>query len=106
MFERRKEKAEIDVRSSKDSIQELEIKVKQLKDDEIKTRKNLHNIRQSLSEKRTAYAETTERSRPIKYILSLKDKKEIGGVLGRCVCRFVYFYFFYIKLIKIIYGTL
>jgi len=48
----------------------------------------LQNIRQSLTEKRTAYAETTERSRPIQYILNLKDKGEIKGLLGRCVSAF------------------
>jgi len=48
----------------------------------------LQNIRQSLTEKRSAYAETTERSRPIQYILNLKDKKEINGLLGRCVSPF------------------
>jgi len=68
-----------------------------LKDDEQLIKTNLQNIRLSLTEKRTAYAETTERSRPIKYILSLKDKGEIRGVFGRCVsfllfiCLFIFF---------------
>lgn len=56
-----------------------------LKKDEDQIKTNLQNIRQSLSEKRTAYAETTERSRPIQFIINLKDKKEITGILGRCV---------------------
>lgn len=55
----------------------------------------LQNIRQSLTEKRTAYAETTERSRPIQYILSLKDKEEIHGILGRCVCTFCFIHYKY-----------
>ncbi|XP_025198777.1 structural maintenance of chromosomes protein 4 [Melanaphis sacchari] len=81
---RKKEKAEADILKSKDIIKDLEIKIKKLNEDEKQMKTKLQNIRQSLTEKRTAYAETTERSRPIQYILSLKDKGEINGLLGRC----------------------
>uniref|UniRef100_A0A2S2P266 Structural maintenance of chromosomes protein n=1 Tax=Schizaphis graminum TaxID=13262 RepID=A0A2S2P266_SCHGA len=81
---RKKEKAEADIHKSKDIIKDLETKIKKLSEDEIQMKTKLQNIRQSLTEKRTAYAETTERSRPIQYILSLKDKGEIKGLLGRC----------------------
>lgn len=82
---RKKEKAEADIHISKGIIKDLETKIKKLNEDEIQMKTKLHNIRQSLTEKRTAYAETTERSRPIQYILNLKDKGEIKGLLGRCV---------------------
>lgn len=85
-FKRKKGEAEADICTSKDIIKDLEKNIEQLKDNEQKIKTNLQNIRQTLSEKRTAYAETTERSRPIEYILSLKDKEKIHGVLGRCVC--------------------
>lgn len=81
---RKKEKAEADIHISKDIIKELETKIKKLNEDEIQLKTKLQNIRQSLTEKRSAYAETTERSRPIQYILNLKDRKEINGLLGRC----------------------
>lgn len=61
-----------------------------MKNDEEQMKIKLQNIRQSLIEKRTAYAETTERSRPIQYILNLKDKGDISGVLGRCVRDFCF----------------
>ncbi|KAL4119341.1 hypothetical protein QTP88_012159 [Uroleucon formosanum] len=81
---RKKEKAEADIHISKDKIKELETKIKKLNEDEVQLKTKLQNIRQCLTEKRSAYAETTERSRPIQYILNLKDKKEINGLLGRC----------------------
>lgn len=81
---RKKEKAEVDICTYKKIIKEAEKDIEKLKKDEQQFKEKLQNIRQSLSEKRTAYAETTERSRPIQYILSLKDKGEISGILGRC----------------------
>jgi len=78
----------LDISVHREKIEELERNVKKYKSGEQEIQNNLQNIRQSLSEKRTAYAETTERSRPILYILSLKDKGEIRGLLGRCVSAF------------------
>lgn len=72
----------------------MEQNIEKLKNEEDQIKTTLQNIRLSLSEKRTAYAETTERSRPIQYILSLKDKGKIRGLLGRCVSAF---YFILIK---------
>jgi len=79
-----KEKAVTDMSVIKGKIVDLERNIEKLKSDEQRMKSDLQNIRHSLSEKRTAYAETTERSRPIQYVLSLKDKGEIPGILGRC----------------------
>lgn len=75
----------------------MEKNIEKLKSDEQQIKSNLQNIRMSLSEKRTAYAETTERSRPIQYILSLKDKGKMRGLLGRCVSALILFYFAKLK---------
>lgn len=88
---RQKEKAELDIQSSQDAIKDMERSIEKLKNEEQQIKTNLQNIRLSLSEKRTAYAETTGRSRPIQYILTLKDKKEVHGILGRCVRETFYF---------------
>lgn len=66
----------------------MEKNIEKLKNNEQQMTINLQNIRQSLTEKRTAYAETTERSKPTEFILKLKDSRKIRGVLGRCVSGF------------------
>lgn len=88
----KKEKAEVDIRNSKDTIKELERNIEKLKKDEQQMKTDLQNIRQSLTEKRTAYAETTGRSKPIEFILKFKDSGKIRGILGRCVSTFIHSY--------------
>lgn len=85
---RKKQKAESDIQNCRDTVKDLETNIEKLKIDEQQIKTKLNNVRQSLSEKRTAYAETTERSRPIQFILNLKDNREISGILGRCVSYF------------------
>ncbi|XP_050539980.1 structural maintenance of chromosomes protein 4 isoform X2 [Daktulosphaira vitifoliae] len=80
----KKEKAEEEILNNTKLIKEMDKNIDKLQKDEQQIKINLQNIRQSLTEKRTAYAETTERSRPIQYILQFKESGEISGILGRC----------------------
>lgn len=66
----------------------MERNIEELKSNEEQMKSKLQTIRQSLTEKKTAYAETTGRSRPILYTLKLKDEGKISGILGRCVSSF------------------
>ncbi|XP_025424025.1 structural maintenance of chromosomes protein 4 isoform X2 [Sipha flava] len=82
--ERSKENSETAILNCKSSIKDLERNIEELKINEEQIKTKLQTIRQSLTEKKTAYAETTGRSRPILYTLKLKDEGKISGILGRC----------------------
>lgn len=63
----------------------MEKSIEDLINNEQKLETDLKHIQKNLGEKRTAYAETTERSRPIQFVLNLKENGNIPGLLGRCV---------------------
>lgn len=48
----------------------------------------LNYLQIMLTEKITAYMETTDYSLPIKRILNLKNNGMVEGILGRCVSDF------------------
>lgn len=85
---RKKENAEEEILKSNNSIEKLEKNIEDLLNNEQKMEAELKHIQKNLGEKRTAYAETTERSRPIQFVLNLKDRGNISGILGRCVSEF------------------